>query len=122
MRFVSTALVMMAMALMLLALTYLTTTSGPWCWRAGGLTCNRVGRPRGVRWKCSTRLSNQTGLRTKRRRKVATARHCRRGPARAYPAIRDGWPAGARKSKAASRCRRLRPAIAEQSRFMSTRA
>ena len=29
MRFVSTALVMMAMALMLLALTYLTTTSGP---------------------------------------------------------------------------------------------
>ena len=29
MRFVSTALVMMAMALMLLALTLLTTTSGP---------------------------------------------------------------------------------------------
>jgi len=25
---------MMAMALMLLALTLLTTTSGPWCWRA----------------------------------------------------------------------------------------
>jgi len=33
MRFVSTAFVMMAMALMLLALTYLTTTSGPSCWR-----------------------------------------------------------------------------------------
>src|SRR5262245_27666065 len=27
-----------------------------------------------------------------RSRKVATARHCRRGPACAYPAIRDGWP------------------------------
>jgi hypothetical protein len=26
----------------------------------------------------------------------ATARHCPRGPACAYPAIRDGWPAGAR--------------------------
>jgi hypothetical protein len=32
-----------------------------------------------------------------RSRKVATARHYRRGPACAYPAIRDGWPAGARK-------------------------
>jgi hypothetical protein len=32
-----------------------------------------------------------------RSRKVATARHCRRGPACAYPVIRDGWPAGARK-------------------------
>jgi len=37
MRFVPTALVMMALALVLLALTLLTTTSGPWCWRAGGL-------------------------------------------------------------------------------------
>jgi hypothetical protein len=42
--------------------------------------------------KCSTRLSNQTELRTQTRsRKIATARHCRRGP-RAYPAISDGWP------------------------------
>jgi hypothetical protein len=31
-----------------------------------------------------------------RSRKLATARHCRRGPC-AYPAIRDGWPLGARK-------------------------
>jgi len=37
MRFVSTALVMMAIALMLLALTLLPTTSGQWCWPAGGL-------------------------------------------------------------------------------------
>jgi hypothetical protein len=34
-----------------------------------------------------------------RSRKVATARHCRKGPACAYPAIRDGWPAGARKQR-----------------------
>src|SRR6516162_8042679 len=26
-----------------------------------------------------------------REKRVATARHCRRGPACAYPAIRDGW-------------------------------
>jgi hypothetical protein len=32
-----------------------------------------------------------------RSRKVATARHCRRGLARAYPVVRDGQPAGARK-------------------------
>jgi hypothetical protein len=32
-----------------------------------------------------------------RSRKVATARHCRTGPTRASPVIRDGWPAGARK-------------------------
>src|SRR5919201_6022093 len=32
-----------------------------------------------------------------RSRKVAIARHCRKGPAHAYPAIRDGWPAGTRK-------------------------
>jgi hypothetical protein len=34
-----------------------------------------------------------------RNRKIAIARHCRRGPASVYPAIRDGWPAGARKLK-----------------------
>jgi len=42
--------------------------------------------------KCSTRLSNQTVLQTRMRsRRIAIARHCRRGPACAYPAIRDGW-------------------------------
>jgi hypothetical protein len=47
--------------------------------------------------KCSTRLSNQTVLQTRMRsRKIAIARHCRRGRACAYPAIRDGWPAIAR--------------------------
>ena len=43
------------------------------------------------------------------------ARHCRRGPACAYPAIRDGWPAGVRKQSglallsfaAASDCRTI---------------
>ena len=51
------------------------------------------------RWECSIRPSNQTALRTPqmRSRKVATARRCRRGPACVYPAIRDGWPTGARK-------------------------
>jgi hypothetical protein len=44
--------------------------------------------------KCSTRLSNQTVLQTRMRsRKIAIARHCRRGLACAYPAIRDGWRA-----------------------------
>ena len=52
------------------------------------------------------RLNNQTELRSQMRsRKVATARHCRRAPACAYPAIRDGWPAGARKQSEAA-CRR----------------
>jgi len=38
-------------------------------------------------WKCSIWLSNQTELRNQTRsQKIATARHCRRGP-RAYPAI-----------------------------------
>jgi len=45
-----------------------------------------------------------------RSRKVATARHCRRGLTCAYPAIRDGWLPGARKLKSlgvtAQRCRR----------------
>src|SRR5262249_42167045 len=30
-----------------------------------------------------------------RSRKIATARHCRKGPTCVYPAIRDGWRAGA---------------------------
>ena len=38
-------------------------------------------------------------------RKVATARHCRVGPACAYPAIRGGWPT-ALVSKAGSRSKR----------------
>jgi hypothetical protein len=42
----------------------------------------------------SDRIRTQT-----RSRKVAIARHCLRGPACAYPAIRDGWPAGARKQR-----------------------
>jgi type 1 fimbriae regulatory protein FimE len=41
-----------------------------------------------------------------RSRKIATARHSRRGPTCAYPAIRDGWPALV--SKAVSRCRKRR--------------
>jgi hypothetical protein len=46
--------------------------------------------------KCSTRLSNQTVLQTRMRsRKIAIARHCRRGPACAYRAIRDGLGASA---------------------------
>ena len=47
MRFVSTALVMMTM--LLLALTLLITTSGPWCWRAGGLP-----------WLVATALAGQS--------------------------------------------------------------
>src|SRR5215813_14751836 len=48
------------------------------------------------RSKCSTRLSNQTVLQTRMRsRKIAIARRCRRDPASAYPAIRDGWRASA---------------------------
>src|SRR5215471_21136927 len=48
--------------------------------------------------KMLDKTSNQTEFRTQMRsRKVATARHCRRGPACAYPAIRGGWPTGARK-------------------------
>src|SRR5438105_2011127 len=50
-----------------------------------------------TRGKWPTRPNNQMVLRTQMgSRKFATARHCRRDPARAYPAIRDGWPAGAR--------------------------
>jgi hypothetical protein len=35
MRFVSTALVMMAIALVMLAMTFIITPSGPLCWRLG---------------------------------------------------------------------------------------
>jgi hypothetical protein len=41
-------------------------------------------------------LRNRTARQSQMRsQKVATVRHCRRGPACAYPAIRDGWPTGA---------------------------
>src|SRR5262245_12353552 len=54
--------------------------------------------------KCSTRLSNQTVLRTRMRsRRIATARHYRRDRACVCPAIRDGSgasaPAPANKSR-----------------------
>jgi hypothetical protein len=43
--------------------------------------------------KMLDRIEQSDRLRIERRsRKVATARHCRRGPACAYPATRDGWP------------------------------
>src|SRR5262249_30075652 len=57
----------------------------------------------GLRWwfVCP---NNQTKLRNQmRRRTVATARHCRRGPARAYLAIRDGWPCPVIREKSQSR-------------------
>jgi hypothetical protein len=56
-----------------------------------------------------------------RTRKVATARHSRKGPGRAYPAIRDGWPALV--SKAVSRCRnvfRLRLMLRQSSAAVAT--
>src|SRR5262249_23987316 len=71
----------------------------------GGRRSPEQSRRSARRCKCSIRLSNQIEFRTlMRSRKLATARLCRRGPARAYLAIRDGWPTDARKSKAASRC------------------
>jgi len=46
--------------------------------------------------KCSIRLINQTVLQARMKsRKIATARHCRKGPTCVYPAICDGWRAGA---------------------------
>src|SRR5262249_47141265 len=39
----------------------------------------------------SIRVTNQTVLQVRMRsRKIATARHCRKGPTCVYPAIRDG--------------------------------
>jgi hypothetical protein len=57
-----------------------------------------------------------------RSRKLATARHCRRVPACVYPAIRDGWPAGARKQIGLAgvltrRHRQRRPHSSSSSRF-----
>jgi hypothetical protein len=60
-----------------------------------------------------------------RSRKLATARHCRRVLARVYPAIRDGWPAGARKQIGLAgvltrRHRQRRPQSSSDSRITAT--
>jgi hypothetical protein len=59
--------------------------------------------------QCSIRPTNLTVLQVRmRNRKIVTARHCRTGPTCVYPAIHDGWRAGARNK--AARARSLRSA------------